>query len=271
MSAIEAPAWPTQLPQHLSATQLSMAARCPEQYRQRYILGKKERPGSALIIGAADHKAHEHNFRQKITTKQDLPLADVEDAYAQAFDDAIDNAGGESEIAWMDDNYSKAKDSGASLVRLYHTTISPGLVPDDVEKKIELAIPSLPIPVIGYVDLETSAAIFERKTTKRAEKDLKGDWRLQGLVYRAALGKPVNWHVSVRKASPEILTPATHPNLRLDVGGVDIAHRYIGRLAQQLHALFLMYGPDETWPGAITHPWACGFCGYRSACSWWAS
>lgn len=269
MSAVEVPAWPEALPQHLSASQLSMLARCPEQYRQRYVLGKKERPGSALIIGSADHAAHEHNFRQKIESKLDLPLAEIEDVYAQAYDDAIDRAGGESEVAWGDDNYSKAKDSGAGLVRLYHSTISPGMVPLDVEKKIELAIPMLPVPVIGYVDLETSAAIFERKTTKRAEKDLKGDWRLQGMVYRAALGKPVHWHVSVRKATPEILTPATHPNLQLATGGLDLARKYVGRLAQQLHALWLMHGPDEVWPGAITHPWACGFCGYRNDCRWW--
>jgi hypothetical protein len=47
---------------HLSATQISMLNRCPEQYRQRYVLGKKERPGAALIVGGAFHEAIEDDF-----------------------------------------------------------------------------------------------------------------------------------------------------------------------------------------------------------------
>jgi hypothetical protein len=47
---------------HLSATQISMLNRCPEQYRQRYVLGKKERPGAALIVGGAFHEAIETDF-----------------------------------------------------------------------------------------------------------------------------------------------------------------------------------------------------------------
>jgi hypothetical protein len=52
---------------HLSATQISMLNRCPEQYRQRYVLGKKERPGAALIVGGAFHEAIEDGLRNKIS------------------------------------------------------------------------------------------------------------------------------------------------------------------------------------------------------------
>jgi len=31
-----------------------------------------------------------------------------------------------------------------------------------------------------------------------------------------------------------------------------------------------IYGPDNPWPGALAHPWACGFCGFRADCEWWA-
>ena len=37
-------AWHQDLPDHLSPTSLSMFQRCPRQYQERYVFGRKERP-----------------------------------------------------------------------------------------------------------------------------------------------------------------------------------------------------------------------------------
>jgi hypothetical protein len=79
---------------HLSATQISMLNRCPEQYRQRYVLGKKERPGAALIVGGAFHEAIETDFAWKISNGELLDESFVEAAYHRAFDNRIDELGG---------------------------------------------------------------------------------------------------------------------------------------------------------------------------------
>jgi hypothetical protein len=71
---------------HLSATQISMLNSCPEQYRQRYVLGKKERPGAALIVGGAFHEAIEDDFAWKIRRRASSDESIVEAAYHQAFD-----------------------------------------------------------------------------------------------------------------------------------------------------------------------------------------
>jgi hypothetical protein len=53
-------AWPERI-EHLSASSIGMFRRCPEQFRHRYILGEKERPGEALLIGSAFHTGLEFN------------------------------------------------------------------------------------------------------------------------------------------------------------------------------------------------------------------
>jgi hypothetical protein len=253
VSALETPpAWPVELPPHLSASQLAMFARCPEQYRRRHVLRQKERCGAAMLIGGVDHKTHEHNFRQKITTRQDVPLAELEDVYASVFDKKIDEEGGESEIAWGDDNYSRAKDQGIKLVRAYHEHVSP---------------------------------LVERKTTTSATSQPKGHWKIQGLVYRAAKRSPLEWHLSVKTAETQVITPESPPppnakkghkgfgglKLPYEDGCEEWTNRYIGRIARDLHAAFLMYGPDHPWRGALDHEWACGRCSYRKDCAWWSS
>src|SRR4051812_9430507 len=62
---------------HVSASFFGMGFRCPEQSRQRYVLGKKERPAEAPVMGTAVHAALELNFLQKIDTHVDLELVDL--------------------------------------------------------------------------------------------------------------------------------------------------------------------------------------------------
>ncbi len=30
------------------------------------------------------------------------------------------------------------------------------------------------------------------------------------------------------------------------------------------------FGPDETWPGTLSHDWACSYCGFKPTCAWWS-
>lgn len=267
------PDWPAQLPGHLSASQVSMFQRCPEQYRRRYVLGEKERPGAALVWGSADHYAHEQNFTQKITSGTDIPAGEVQDAFAEGFDQAVDRNGGESEVEWGDDKPGALKDAGAKLVAVYHETVSPSVQPVAVEEKFVVELPGVPVPVLGYMDVRTELAAVERKTAKQKPPGgaPKPEWRIQGLLYQSVSGLPVEWHVSVKTKTPAIYTPETESQLRLPyvddmVGG---ARALVGNTARTIAAVWREFGPDEPWPGALTHPWACGFCGFRPSCRWW--
>src|SRR5262252_8166240 len=89
---------------HMSASSIDMARRCPEQWRNRYILKRKERPAEAPVMGTAVHAALERNFAQKIDTHVDLGLVDLLDWYlssegfAQVAFDEQERAG--EEILW---------------------------------------------------------------------------------------------------------------------------------------------------------------------------
>lgn len=263
--------WPDQLGDHLSATRLSMFQRCPEQYRRRYILGQKERPGAAMVWGSADHYAHEQNFTQKITSGEDISDADVQLAFAEGFDQAVERGGGEAEVEWGFDKPGALKDAGAKLVSVYHAQVSPRIQPTAVEEKFSVALPGVPVPVIGYVDVKTAGEAIERKTAKAKQPKPKPDWRIQGLLYQAVDGRPVDWHVSVKTKLPAVYTPLEEVALKLPVNArtVDATKVLVRTISQAMLAYWRMYGPSEPWPGAITHPWACDFCGFRKDCAWW--
>lgn len=261
-------AWPEPLPDHLSASQLSMLMRCPEQYRRRYVAGLMERPAAALVWGKADHQAHETNFRQKIDSHTDLPVDDIKVAFAEAFDQASDD-----DIDWGADKPGELKDKGVELVALYHQQVSPKVQPTAVEERFELRIPGVPVPVVGFIDVIEDARGIERKTAKQKASTVKPRWLLQGLLYQLVERKPIEWHVCTKTKLPAVYTPETEPGLVLPESALETTQRYVANAAAHAVALLERFGPDQPWPGAIADDWACSYCGWgpngSRACAWW--
>lgn len=255
---------------HLSASSLAMFSRCPEQWRHRYLLGERETPGGAMLIGGADHATWEHNFQQKIDTHQDLPVSDLEIVFAEAFDRRVDEAGGPDEVVWDTGGDGAAKDKGVQLVRAYASTAAT-VQPVSVERKFEVAAAGLPVPIVGRIDVEQAASVLEMKTSAKKLSEPKPDWRLQGLLYQHESRKPVHWHVKVKTKVPAVYTPETDAGLVLepDARMVMVTLERASRMARQMAWLFDRYGPDEAWDtSAPEHPWACGYCGWAKTCVW---
>src|SRR5579871_349320 len=141
----EAPASELALPvEHLSATSTSMFMRCPEQFRRRYVLGEKERPGGALVLGRGFHFAQETNFRQKLETYRDLPMDDVVGAYHAGWDQEVAKYGGAGEIEWDDRlKPDTLRHRGEELVRQYHLAVAPKMQPTTVEEEFNLVLPEV--------------------------------------------------------------------------------------------------------------------------------
>lgn len=277
--------WPAELPDHLSASSLTQFQRCAEQWRRRHILGEKERPGAALVWGKADHFAHEQNFRQKIDSHEDIAASDVAFAFAEGFDREVEVFG--DQIEWGDEKPGELKDKGVALASFYHKSVSPSVQPIAVEEKFTVELPGVPVPIIGFIDVEQEVSAIERKTAKRAEKTIKPDWRIQGLLYQAVKSKPVDWHVSTKTKQPAVYTPPLDPmplfgdmtgeiglRLPLNERTVDATKVLVQNTAKAMLAYYKMFGPHEPWPGAITHPWACAWCAWgpdgNKPCYWWS-
>lgn len=270
------PEWPAPLPGHLSASSLKTFSRCPEQWRRYYLKGERERPGAALVWGSADHYAHETNFRQKIVTREDLPLGDVMDAFAQGVAESIDSYGGELEVEWGRVRLADVKDTGSRLVAAYHMKVSPLVYPveNGVEERFEIQVDQVPVPVIGYVDVETDKTVLDAKTASARVEEPKPEWRLQALLYQAARLKPVEFHVKTKTKTPAVYTARDYPGLRVPLNEAYVERQLdrVRYLVRRIAALFLEFGPDEPWPSTAPDVgWrdqVCNFCGYRPNCAW---
>lgn len=268
--------WPDGLPAHLSASSLTMFARCREQFRERYVLGRKDPPKGYMLWGTADHRALDVNWAQKVESHEDIPVAEVQEAFAVALDDEVDRAGGESEVEWKADrDAASVKDRGVQLVATYHRHASPLVQPIALpEQRFELAIPGVPVPLIGYIDVEQEHVILDRKTKGRKVTGPGGQELMQGRIYQLHRPKPVHWHVSTKTKTPGIYTPVEEPGLEAgwshayDVETVTWVQHTVADIAADM----ARWGPDQPWAGAkarLDSP--CGWCGYRAACPWWQS
>lgn len=260
--------WPEAV-RHLSASSIGTLMRCPEQFRRRYILGERERPGAAMLQGRADHKAHEVNFSQKIDTHEDLPVADVQDAFVHSFDAALDESGGPGEVEWKQGaTRDKVIDAGVKLVGAYHRNVSPGVQPIAVEDYWELWLPGLPVKLLGYCDVETPDVVIDRKIGGQAKRTMPPDWTVQGLMYALARRKDCHFHAVA--ASGAITGPPREPLLvPYNEARAEAAKLIVQRAAATISDLYGRYGDAEPWPGALMHTWACSYCSWKRRCSYW--
>lgn len=281
--------WPKDL-DHISASSVKMIARCPEQWRQRYLEGRKAPPAAALIAGRADHAAIEHSMVQKIATFTDLPTGEVMDKFIDVFEQEVEHVGiAELEVKDRGDSVldkagkvrvlDKMKTEGVDMVGMYHNSMSPLIQPTSVEEEFVVELPSLPVKVIGRLDLVATSTrtdlaqphIIDRKTTRR-KSVLKPDpeWVIQAETYQLAKGIPHAWHISCVPAHRVIAAETTSSLLWMPPRTRGIAELQLEHLAAEVGFFYTKYGPDQPWPtrGKL-HPWACGYCGFRDNCWGW--
>lgn len=194
------------LPDHISPSQILMYFRCGEQYRRRYVEGEKKPPGIKAICGKAVHYGTEVNYTQKLTTRENLPLATVKAATADGFDASINETGvdltNEEEGRGLAITLGGAKDAAVAMAEAYHTKIATSIQPLMVEKEITFTTDGVGKKLTGRVDLVTEdEVVCDIKTGARArsETDAQRDLQLTwySVAYRALTGnrpKAVEFH-----------------------------------------------------------------------------
>jgi len=261
---------------HLSASSLTMYHRCREQFRRRYILGHKEPPKEFFLWGDADDKTFGHNFQLKIKSGEDLPSKELQEIFATKVDEIVEENGGPDEYpSWTDPKkkHGHVKDAGAPLVAAYRIKAAPMVHPLAVQKRIDVFVDDVPVPVIGYVDISEEKNILERKTAASKWSKPAGHYLVQGRIYQLAERKPVHWHLSTKTKTPGVYTP-------LDLEGLadpfleentQKTEDWIRHTVQAILSDFFRFGPDNPWPGArwTSQPPCFNVCGFRDSCEWW--
>jgi putative RecB family exonuclease len=175
------------MPDYISPSQISMFLRCPSQYYFRYCEGLILPSKSVMIKGKAVHKGQEINYKQKIQTKQDLSLSDVQDAAATEFDSSV------PETEWKpDEDKGKIKDEVITLAGLYHKEVAPMVQPEYVEEEVYFEADGLKFK--GFIDVVQEGGIIrDTKTTAKTPSQDIADKSLQltaySFAYRTLLGQ----------------------------------------------------------------------------------
>jgi len=227
-----------------------------------------EKMFTGSFMGSVDHETHRENFEQKLTSGKDLDLDWMLARYEANWDFVLQDRG---EPEWERNDPDEMRTRGLGMVEAYHSLISPGLQPVRVEERFEEVIDGVQLPLVGYMDLQTSGRIVERKTSNKKISKPKPEWRFQARVYQLVADLPTEWHVVTSQEEPRIYTPENEPALFLDKGDPDAIVRVIQQTVQRLDDLYQRYGPDQSWPTeGLFHPFLCDYCSFKDwGCPAW--
>jgi hypothetical protein len=190
--------------EHLSYSSISLYLDCPEAWRRKYLEGEPTYKTSALAFGTAIHGTIEQMIKSAHYNWRDIWDKEFGKAFA-------------ADVSW------DAKETPEQYYRngermLSHETIQTAIQSihpasiEDIEKKVELRVPGVPIPIIGYIDVildDGTPADF--KTSARQWTQDQASGSLQTLFYIAALnqaGFDVNWRfrhfIFVKTKTPQV-------------------------------------------------------------------
>jgi len=242
---------------HLSVSQVKMYSRCQLQWFFRYVRGLKVPPSSNLICGSATHAGLEDLYMAKMI-EGNINKTQILDVTAQY----VDSADEKEEVNW-DKDRGQIKDQAVALVDTYLKSGTPDKIQQEeiegVEKKISVTIQNKDISfdVIGYVDLELTNKIIDFKTIGRTPKVMDAADVFQCSLYAAAEKKEeIETHYLVKLKTPKIVIPEAPKNIPelIKLSTQIFMKTYISLESAMQSGNFI--------PTGITHPWACGMCGY---------
>lgn len=196
--------------EHLSYSSISLYLDCGEAWKRKYVEKQPTIVSPALIFGSA--------FHDTVEAAVGDPGADLLKTWTAKWNKRV----GEADVAWGVDTPEFHHNEGHRIlsadnvqgairsIRVGHDDDGAGPL---VEQKVELRVPGVPIPIIGYIDLMTTDGVpADLKTAARAWTDAKAADSLQGLFYLAALnqaGKTAHawrfrYYIFVKTKTPQV-------------------------------------------------------------------
>jgi len=180
---------------HLSYSSISTYQMCPRSWRFHY-LDKVPAPASgAIVFGNAVHGAIEEHIKTSFATDR-VSLSDRwarnwQAQIARNADNGITYAEykGESEESLNECGQTMLSDPDTiALVDALQPLVLEEQV--QIERYVELQVPGVPIPIVGYIDLiEADGIPADFKTSGRSWDQDQADGELQPTFYLAALNQ----------------------------------------------------------------------------------
>ncbi len=246
-------------PLHLSASSISLHIRCPRQWADKYLHGRRGPSNSALIIGSAFHLATSRLFMGE-------PVGDY---WGEVVSKETNNIPINGNIVWKDDP-SKAKNIAANHVYHYWEAVGKHLDVVRAEAEYLFELDGVDLPILAIVDAETEEDVIDLKTTgyfNRKQVRPNKEWKFQQGIYQIHLGKPAQIHVITRAKEDPIVVPTSeaHPLYFGMIDTVKVADTVRAEWKRILHH-WEDYGL-RPWPGNITHEWGGKYCSVPDCCA----
>lgn len=170
--------------EHLSYSSISMYLSCARSWKFKYLEQIPTYSTPELAFGSAIHGAIESYLSQA-----ERKLTPV-DFWAAAWQKATE---GVQNIFWGADTPEQHCNEGIRI--LTHADVLAGISSiqlngQGVEEKVSLRVPGVPIPVIGYIDIQTADGIpGDIKTSSKSWNQERAESETQSLFYLAALNQ----------------------------------------------------------------------------------
>jgi RecB family exonuclease len=134
-----------------------------------------------MSFGTAMHRAIEANNRYKAEHQEDMPADDVQEVWAQAWNEAAE------QTAFEDgENAGEIKDEGVRALELYMQEIAPTISPILIEHVFEIGLDDS-YTLKGIIDcVDQNNLIIDNKTTKRTPSGDPTQGNLQLVAYAIA-------------------------------------------------------------------------------------
>ena len=172
---------------HLSYSSISAYLTCGRHWQYRYVEQAPALTSTNLLLGSAVHGAIE----AYIATPDRQPDA-MHELWRSSWAKQVD--ANEGRIDWGIDTPEGLSNQGLKLLTHPETllvldALTP-LGPEWIEKRVELHVPGVPVPVVGYIDIVTADGIpGDFKTSARSWSEDKALGETQPLFYLAALNQ----------------------------------------------------------------------------------
>lgn len=146
-----------------------------------------------MTLGSCFHTGVAHNYRQKVESREDLPVEEVLDAFDTHFNLA------KEDTDWGEEKPEDTKDRGIGALKLYHQIVAPMTQPAEVEQAFSMSFQSVDWTFSGIIDVfDQHNIVIETKTTSRKPSQPKNDHKLQTYAYATAQKKKANSTISAR-------------------------------------------------------------------------
>jgi hypothetical protein len=251
--------------EYLSYSSINLFLTCSEAWRRKYIAKEPQSSTPSLLIGSAIHNTIEESIAKRANNINSGTLPQLFPAH---WDMATEK---EPNCEWGADTPEQHYNEGIRLLsnpelqqmvnRLTPLRDEAGLF---MERKIELRVPGVPVPIIGYIDIVTNDGVpGDFKTSAQQWTQDKARDELQPLFYLAALNQ-MGRTVPGLRFRHYVMTKTKVPKVQV----IETQHTYdsilwlFGMIQQVWRAI-----ENESFV-VNPHAWLCGpkYCGAWSKC-----